>query len=75
MTEPHLHSHAEHEHVGHAGHARAGHAHGAHVTSPATVPVASMRWSVLSLSVVQRVLLVVPMVACLWLAVGWAISS
>jgi hypothetical protein len=34
-----------------------------------------MRWSVLSLSVFERVLLVVPMVVCLWLAVGWAVSN
>jgi hypothetical protein len=86
MTDPHRHSHADHGHDAHAHdhahehgqphadahpRARGGHAH----ASPAAVPAASMRWSVLSLSVGQRVLLVVPMVACLWLAVGWALSS
>jgi hypothetical protein len=65
MSEPHPHSHADHGHA---------HAH-PHAPSPAAAPALHMRWSVLSLSVVQRVLLVMPMLACLWLAVTWAIKS
>ena len=73
MTDPHHHSHADHGHDGHAhAHTHADHAHG---SSPASPPAPSMRWSVLSLSVAERVLLVVPMVVCLWLAVGWAVSN
>jgi hypothetical protein len=69
MTDPHHHSHAEH------GHDRHAHAHTHAKGAPTAPPPASMRWSVLSLSVFERVLLVVPMVVCLWLAVGWAVSS
>lgn len=34
-----------------------------------------MAWSVLSLSVFQRLLLVAPMLVCLWLAVVWAVAG
>ena len=63
----HAHDHS-HEH-GHAAHAHA------HTASPAVAPTAHMAWSVLSLSVFQRLLLVAPMLVCLWLAVVWAIAG
>jgi len=67
----HSHDHA-HDH-GHAGHAA--HASHSHASSPAAAPAAHMAWSVLSLSVFQRLLLVAPMLVCLWLAVVWAIAG
>lgn len=82
----HDHSHdREHGHsrkhpdapAGHAEHIHSGasvHVHRAHA-APAVAPAAHMAWSVLSLSVFQRLLLVVPMLVCLWLAVVWAIAG
>jgi len=67
----HSHDHA-HDH-GHAG--QAAHASHSHAASPAAAPAAHMAWSVLSLSVFQRLLLVAPMLVCLWLAVVWAIAG
>ena len=70
----HSHDH-DHGHAGHAAHAHGGHAPHGHAAKPAATPAAHMAWSVLSLSVFQRLLLVAPMLVCLWLAVVWAIAG
>ena len=70
----HDHSH-DHGHAGRAAHAHGGHASHGHASKPAAAPTAHMAWSVLSLSVFQRLLLVAPMLVCLWLAVVWAIAG
>jgi len=76
LATAHAHDHShDHGHAGHAAHAHGGHASHGHAPSPAAAPAAHMAWSVLSLSVFQRVLLVAPMLVCLWLAVVWAIAG
>ncbi|QEI06984.1 hypothetical protein FXN63_14905 [Pigmentiphaga aceris] len=76
----HAHAHAQthaHDHAHDHGHgAQAGHVqHATHHVHVAPAPAAHMAWSVLSLSVFQRLLLVAPMLVCLWLAVVWAIAG
>lgn len=80
LANAHVHDHShdpahEHGHAGHAAHAHGGHASHGHTSKPAAAPAAHMAWSVLSLSVFQRLLLVAPMLVCLWLAVVWAIAG
>ena len=76
LANAHAHDHShDHAHAGHAVHAHGGHASHGHAASPAAAPAAHMAWSVLSLSVFQRLLLVAPMLVCLWLAVVWAIAG
>lgn len=76
LANAHAHDHShEHGHAEQAVHAHGGHASHGHASSPAAAPAAHMAWSVLSLSVFQRLLLVAPMLVCLWLAVVWAVAG